>query len=140
MGQHQTTFRQLAELRLAEAELLLAKQFWSGAYYLAGYSLECALKAKIASSFRENEIPELKRVQRIYSHDLSSLLGLSGLKDELEAEMEKSAELRKYWTIAKEWSEQARYEIWTQERAAAILEAVGGGEGLLRWLLERLQA
>jgi hypothetical protein len=140
VSQHRTTFQQLAKLRLAEAELLHANRLWSGAYYFAGYSLECALKAKIASSFRENEIPELKRVQRIYSHDLSSLLGLSGLKDELEAEMEKSAELRKYWTIAKEWSEQARYEIWTEERAAAILEAVGGEEGLLRWLLMRLQA
>jgi HEPN domain-containing protein len=51
--QDQSTFRQLAEQRLAEAELLLANGFWSGAYYLAGYALECALKAKIASSFRE---------------------------------------------------------------------------------------
>ena len=102
--------------------------------------MECALKAKIASSFRENEIPELRRVQKIYSHDLSSLLGLSGLKDELEAEMETNAELRKNWTIATEWSEHARYEIWTPDRAAAMLEAVGGEEGLLQWLLKRLQA
>src|SRR6266481_1334960 len=131
MSQDRATFQQLAEQRLAEAELLLASGFWSGAYYLAGYSLECALKAKIASSFRENEIPELKRVQRIYSHDLNSLLGLSGLKDELEVEMEANAELRKYWTIATEWSEQARYEIWTLERASAILEAVSGDKGLL---------
>ena len=123
---------------MAEAELLLANGFWSGAYYLVGYSLECALKAKIASSFRENEIPELKRVQKIYSHDLSSLLSLSGLKDELELEMEANAELRKCWTIATEWSEQARYEIWTQERASAILGAVSGDKGLLRWLLNRL--
>jgi hypothetical protein len=140
MSQHRATFQQLAQLRLAEAELLHACKLWSGAYYLAGYSLECALKAKIASSFRENEIPELKRVQRIYSHDLSSLLGLAGLKDELEAEMEKSVELRQCWTIATEWSEQARYEIWTEERAAAILKAVGREEGLLRWLLKRLPA
>lgn len=40
--------------------------------------------------------------------------------------MEANVELRKYWTIVKEWSEQARYEIWTQERASAILEAVSG--------------
>jgi hypothetical protein len=59
-----------------------------------GIRWNALLKQKIASSFRENEIPELKRVQRIYSHDLSSLLSLSGLKDEFEAEMEKSAELR----------------------------------------------
>ena len=92
MSTDRATFQQLAEERLAEAQLLLANKFWSGAYYLAGYSLECALKAKIASSFRDNEIPELKRVQKIYTHDLSSLLALAGLKDELEAEMNASAD------------------------------------------------
>ncbi|HWZ37064.1 MAG TPA: hypothetical protein VNY08_02030 [Bradyrhizobium sp.] len=138
MSQDRATFGQLAELRLAEAELLLANGFWSGAYYLAGYSLECALKAKIASSFRENEIPELRRVQRIYSHDLSALLDISGLEDELEAAIKADAELQKYWTIATEWSEQARYQIWTQELASAMLEAVSGEKGLLRWLLNRL--
>ena len=138
MSQDRATFQQLAEQRLAEAELLLANKFWSGAYYLAGYAVECALKAKIASSFRENEIPELRRVQRIYSHDLSSLLDISGLKDELVAEMEANAELGERWAIAKQWSEQARYQIWTQELASAILEAVSGEKGLLRWLLNRL--
>jgi HEPN domain-containing protein len=137
VSQHSSTFRQLAEQRLAEAGLLLANGFWSGAYYLAGYSLECALKAKIATSFRENEIPELKRVHKIYSHDLSALLDISGLEDELETEMEANPEFRKYWTIATEWSEQARYQIWTQDRASAILEAIGGEKGLLRWLLSR---
>ena len=138
MSQDRATFRQLAEQRLAEAELLLANGFWSGAYYLAGYALECALKARIASSFRENEIPELRRVQRIYSHDLSALLDISGLEDELEAAIKADVELRKYWTIATEWSEQARYQIWTQELASAMLEAVSGEQGLVRWLLNRL--
>lgn len=138
MSQDQSAFRQLAEQRLAQAELLLANGFWSGAYYLAGYALECALKAKIASSFRENEIPELRRVQRIYSHDLSSLLDISGLEDELEAATKVDAKLQKYWTIATKWSEQARYQIWTQEHASAILEAVSGEKGLLQWLLNRL--
>ncbi len=138
MTQDRATFRQLAEQRLAEAELLLANGLWSGAYYLAGYALECALKAKIASSFRENEIPELRRVQRIYSHDLSALLDIAGLKDQLETEMEANAALRDHWTIATEWSEQARYQVWTQERASAILRAVSGDQGLLQWLLNRL--
>jgi hypothetical protein len=52
--------------------------------------------------------------------------------------MEANADLRKYWTIATEWSEQARYEIWTQQHASAILEAVSGDQGLQRWLLNRL--
>ncbi len=138
MSQDRATFQQLAEQRLAEAQSLLANGFPSGAYYLAGYSVECALKAKIASSFRENEIPELRRVRDIYTHDLGSLLGLAGLKDELDVEMKVNEPLRNHWANAKEWSEQARYEIWTHERASAILESIGGDEGLLRWLLNRL--
>ena len=40
--------RELALLRLKEAQVLLANGCWSGAYYLAGYAVECALKACIA--------------------------------------------------------------------------------------------
>ena len=31
--------------RIEDARALLAAKQWSGAYYLAGYSLECALKS-----------------------------------------------------------------------------------------------
>jgi len=37
--------QQLAELRLKESKALFAAGFPEGAYYLAGYAVECALKA-----------------------------------------------------------------------------------------------
>lgn len=40
-------FRQLAGLRIAEAKVLLDNNLYAGAYYLAGYAVECALKACI---------------------------------------------------------------------------------------------
>jgi HEPN domain-containing protein len=40
--------QQLAELRITEAKVLLDNGFYAGAYYLAGYAVECALKACIA--------------------------------------------------------------------------------------------
>ena len=40
----------------------------------------------------------------------------------LEVDMKVNEHLRNHWANAKEWSEQARYEIWTQERASAILD------------------
>ena len=138
MSYDRETFRQLAEQRLAEAQLLLVNGYPSGAYYLAGYAIECALKAKIAATFRENEIPQLRRVRDVYTHDLSSLLAIAGLKDELEAEIKANESLRSHWAVAEGWSEQARYEIWTEESASAILESIRGDEGLLRWLLNRL--
>ena len=137
MGQDRATFQQLAELRLAEARALQADGLHSGAYYLAGYALECALKAKIAADFRENEIPELKRVQSIYTHDLSALLGLAVLKEDLDAEKELHPQLYQRWSVAREWSENARYKIWTQADASAILDAVDGAHGILQWLRNR---
>lgn len=134
MSQDRATFQQLAELRLAEAKLLLANGFSSGAYYLAGYAVECALKARIAADFRAHEIPDLKRVQNIYSHDLTALLSLAGLRDLLEAEKDNNPNLYRRWAIVKTWSEKARYDIWTDENASAILGAIDGDEGLLQWL------
>lgn len=39
-------FQQMAEECLAEASVLLSAGKWSGAYYLAGYTVELALKAR----------------------------------------------------------------------------------------------
>jgi HEPN domain-containing protein len=137
MSQDRATFQQLAEMRLAEAKLLQAKGLYSGAYYLAGYAIECALKAKIAADFRENEIPELKRVQSIYTYDLNALLGLAVLKEDLDAEKELNPELYERWTIARAWSENARYKVWTEANASAILGAIDGADGILEWLRNR---
>jgi HEPN domain-containing protein len=49
--------RQLAETRLAEAQILLRAGMWSGAYYLVGYAVECGLKACIAKGTKQDDFP-----------------------------------------------------------------------------------
>lgn len=98
------TFREIAKCRLAEAKLLAERGHPSGAYYLAGYAVECALKAIIAGRFRANEIPDKGLVNSIYTHNLSDLLRLAGLQTEFQAE----SELVESWDIVKRWSENAR--------------------------------
>ena len=137
MSQDRDTFRQLAELRLTEAKLLYANGLASGAYYLAGYAVECALKAVIAAGFRANEIPDKSRVNNIYTYNLKDLLNLAGLKSSLENDMNEVSELRESWATISKWSEHARYEIWTSDAATTMLEAVGADKGLLQWLLKR---
>ncbi len=95
---------------------------------------ECALKAVIAADFRANEIPDLKYVRDIYTHDLSALLRLAELEQKLEAEKKTNPGLYQRWETVKTWSERARYDIWTEASASAILDAIYGEEGLLRWL------
>jgi hypothetical protein len=43
--------QQLAEARLADAQVLLEAGRLDGAYYLLGYVVECALKSCIAKQF-----------------------------------------------------------------------------------------
>ena len=109
----------------------------SGAYYWAGYAVECALKAKIAKEFREHEIPELKRIQNIYTHDLGALLKQADLTEALDAEKQAASDIYQRWEVIKTWSESARYKVWTADVASAMMDAVEGDGGILKWLQKR---
>jgi hypothetical protein len=119
---------------------LARERQFSGAYYVAGYAIECSLKALIAAQFRENEIPDKRLVDKIYTHDLAALLSLAGLEKPLETDRQNDLELDRRWSIVKNWSEQARYAIWTEEQAVAIIDAIDGDGrigGLFQWLSAR---
>jgi len=71
--------RQLAEDRIADAAILLASGRWSGAYYLAGYALECGLKACIARLTTQDDFPRDRSLWRsAYTHNLEKLLRAAG--------------------------------------------------------------
>jgi HEPN domain-containing protein len=132
--------QEFAKFRLDEAKILARERQFSGAYYLAGYAIECALKARIAVLFRENEIPDRSLVNQIYTHDLAALLGLAGLQKPLDADQQSDPELDRRWSIVKSWTEQARYKIWTEEETKAMIDAVDGDGrtgGLFQWLSAR---
>jgi HEPN domain-containing protein len=133
-------FQQLAQLRIDEAKVLFEHQQPSGAYYLAGYAIECALKAVIAKQFRGDEIPDRALVNRVYTHDLSELLRLAGLEAELDVARRANSELDRRWSVVKNWREQARYGVWTNNDASSIIDGVAGDGhegGLLQWLTAR---
>lgn len=62
-------FRYLAQVRLDEALALLRNKKWAGAMYVAGYIVECALKAVIAKRHNDR-LPEQYTI-----HDLNLLRG-----------------------------------------------------------------
>jgi hypothetical protein len=127
--------RELARCRLSEAKVLADHGCPSGAYYLAGYAIECALKAVMASQFEANQIPDKGLVNSIYTHVLPDLLRLSGLQTELHSA---TPELIKDWDIVKNWSENTRYVTCDAATAAALLDAVGGEDrGIFQWLSSR---
>jgi hypothetical protein len=140
MATERTTFQKLAQLRIDEAKVLLVNGQPSGAYYLAGYAIECALKAAIAKQFRADEIPDRNLVRNVYQHDLAALLSLAELERQLEIDRQADPELDRRWSIVKNWTEQARYAPWTKGQAEAILNAIDGdgrAGGLFQWLSTR---
>jgi hypothetical protein len=124
-------FQKLAQLRVEEAKALMAAKKYSGAYYLAGYAVECAFKACIAKKTRRYSLPDKEHANKAYTHDLERLLDLAGLKAALQADPARLAN----WSIVKDWSEQARYVRKTRAAAEALLGAITDtANGVLPWI------
>lgn len=60
-------YRYLAQVRLDEAHVLLRNRRWAGALYVAGYIVECGMKAVIAR-YNGNTLPP-----QYLTHDLNCL-------------------------------------------------------------------
>jgi HEPN domain-containing protein len=74
-------FQEMAGRRLEEAKVLLDQGRWDGAYYLAGYAVELALKACIIKLLlTRDDFPEKEFSRNCYTHDLEKLVGLAGLE------------------------------------------------------------
>jgi HEPN domain-containing protein len=70
--------RLLAEGRLKEAKVLLDTSNWTGAYYLTGLAVECALKACLARAIQQEDFPDKSFVNRAYTHEIKDLAQLDG--------------------------------------------------------------
>jgi hypothetical protein len=130
--------QQLSDLRLQESKRLLEAGFPEGAYYLAGYSIECALKACIAKRTQQFDFPE-KGAQKYYSHDLQGLLAYADLRLDLEQSLSANPALSTSWKIVQNWSEESRYQRGrTMREAQDLLAAIeDNAGGLLPWLQQR---
>lgn len=125
----------LSALRLQEAKLLLDNKKYSGAYYLAGYSVELALKACIAKNFRSGVLPDKRFVLSIHTHKLEDLVAVAKLKNDMERIIAINSRFAGNWGRVKEWNEEARYEIWDIVAATELFEAISdSADGVLQWL------
>jgi HEPN domain-containing protein len=132
---NRSDFQEIAEIRLREAKALLDAGFPDGAYYLAGYAVECALKACIAKRTREHDFPEKKLVNESHTHDLGKLIQLAELKVDLDAEMQGNPAMLSSWDAIQDWSETSRYESRNAQEASDLLKAIEDeAGGLLPWI------
>ena len=121
---NRSDFQELAELHLLHAKALLDGQLYSGAYYICGYTVECALKACIARQTNQFDFPEKKAVDAAWTHELGKLLKVSGLEPDFNAEAEEDDLLYSNWQLVKEWTERTRYERRGQREAEDLMAAV----------------
>jgi hypothetical protein len=136
---NRSDFQKLTRERLEDAQALLQKHRYSGAYYLCGYVIECALKACIAKQTRQFDFPpDPATTREIYVHDLEKLIKSAGLGAALDELIMKDNDFEKNWGLAKDWSEKCRYEVRNEIQARELYEAVTDKKhGVLQWISQR---
>lgn len=128
--------QQLSHERIDDAAALLAANRWSAAYYLAGYALECALKSCILYRVERTGIifEDKKFVEKCWTHELEILVVQADLKSELGISISSNPQLGINWSIAVDWTVDARYQHLSQLQAEQLLEAISNPtEGVLEW-------
>ena len=97
-----------ARAYLRDATILLREQRYDGAYYLCGYAVELALKARICRTLRWTGFPqtraEFEGRQSLKTHDLEDLLQVTGVGARVKAK--NFAE----WSIVLNWNPEKRYQ------------------------------
>jgi hypothetical protein len=134
MAKTRKDFQRLAQLRAAEAAFLARGNKKQGAYYLAGFAIECALKACIAKKTRKHDFPSRNYVQRVHSHDLNELLKLAGLEGHFDADTKTRPGLSANWGVVMGWNIDSRYEcsgLNGKDMATAVTSPT---DGVLQWI------
>ena len=125
-------FYYVAWHRLEDAETLLDGHRWQGAVYLAGYAVECGLKASLivrTAQARRREM--LSDFVGRRGHDLSWLRQMLAVQGE-----HLTATIHEELALLSMWSTDLRYEASTgdPEDAQEFLDAA---RRVLRWIDER---
>ena len=97
------TLRLNAEIRLKDAQVLLAHGQLDGAAYLCGYAVEFALKARICDTLNTGEY--LDYLQSYKTHDLERLLFLTGQEAPLKQNV-----LVEWTSVVHNWKPEMRYK------------------------------
>lgn len=140
----------LATQRLEEAKILYQNGMYDGAFYLAGYSVELTLKAKICERlgipnlFDEantdtNSIKGISEIRKtLKTHNLFTLLIFSGLKNKFDNDKAVSKELAKANSLLfNAWDENARYKPcghMLDKDVEKLITLLSGDNGILVWI------
>ena len=134
-------WQQLAERWLVDAKALLDAHRWSAAYYLAGYAVECGLKACVL--VRVAATPEVifetkKFSESCWTHSVVELVKQAGLESARAADASANPRFREHWQLVKDWNENVRYQTVSHQKAKKLFAAVTDSpNGVMPWIRVR---
>jgi hypothetical protein len=102
---------------------------------MAGYRVECALKATIARTYQRFDFPGKQKVVNSHTHHLENLLRIAELEAHFKADSQNNPQLRANWAVVEDWTETSRYETRTRIQAADLYQAISQrNTGILAWI------
>jgi len=131
--------QEISKARRKEAAILLKAKQYAGAYYLLGYSVECALKACIAKQTKRYDFPNKDIIKNAYNHNLETLLKTAGLDYQLKQDMNRNSSLEVNWSIVKDWKETSRYitSVTSAEAKDLYFACTSRTNGILAWIKQK---
>lgn len=127
-------FYRCAYQRFEEAEILLKASYNTGAVYLAGYGIECILKALVLSAVTDSDRPEtLKSFRGAKAHEYEWLRSLYLINGGARF----PREINQHFTLVNDWSTDLRYTPRTvpPEDAEAFVTSAAS---IIKWADGRL--
>ena len=136
---NRSDLQEISRIRIREARTLLRFGLYHGAFYLTGYAVECAIKACICNQTKRFDFPDKKLASRAWVHNLEELMGLAGLTPELVRAIKSDQRFDLNWAVAKDWSEDSRYDSRTTALQAQNLYSActARKSGILPWIRKR---
>ena len=135
-----TELKALARQRLRDAEALYQAGDYDACFYLCGYVVELALKARICQVLNLDEYPEAGFRGAFKTHDFNELKTLAAL-DHLLIPSPSHPGLYQNWITVLDWSPETRYSpvrTIAQQKALDLLNAVRAQpDGVFTWLKKR---
>lgn len=135
--------RKAAGHRWDDAQALFDAGRWRGAMYLAGYVIECQLKAKLMERFGSRKMSELEDELRrrgvlagaatVFTHQLRALLILAGSLERLR----QNKQLWRDFSVVNLWFPAWRYssDLSSRDEAEGFLAAV---ESIRHWVANNI--
>ena len=122
--------KKLARARLKDSEVLFQQRRYDGAFYLCGYALEIALKARICRTLKWSGYTHTRRefesLNSFKTHDLEILLQLSGIENKIRTNFPTQ------WAIMVTWNPEIRYSVVGSADPSDATDIINATKILLR--------